>query len=777
MNLNSEFKKALGFHRRGDLDTAGALYESLLKAAPDQASIWHLAGVLSHQNGDLEKAGHQIATAVSISPGVAEYLISLGVVLKADGKMTRARKILEKASCLAPGDTELISELGDLANAMGDYRQAADYFRQVVSKMPNAADGHFNLGLAERNRGNPGAALISFKQAIHLDPGLKEAHYAIGNLMLDRGDFLTAIACYKRVLGLDPEFFQAHYNMGNAARSAGNSVMAAECYRKALELRPDYSEAHNNMGLLLKDNGQYSEAISYFETAARLKPELAEATYNIGVVEQLRGNHDTGLNWFQKTLQTRPDYAPARWMWHLSLPIIYRDRKEIDRYRQRFERNLTLLVDHTPLGTPEEAASAVEGVGSMTNFYLQYQACNDRELQMRYGEFVCRLMKSAYPQWCDVKPKPPCPEGAKIRLGYVSSFMRAHTVGEFLAGWLEHHDQERFEIYCYHIGDETDPMTRRFRNHTAAFHQIGGDLEKAATTILDDHLHILVFTDIGMNPLATQLAAMRLAPVQCKGWGHPVTTGLPTIDYYLSSDLMEPENGQRHYSERLIRLPNLALAYSPPALPEKPRSRSDFGLPENAFLCLNTQSLFKLLPQHDDIYPRIASEAPEVKFVFLAHKDTEITRQFTERLANAFTEYDLSFAEHCHILPRQSFPDFLSLNLAGDLLLDSLEWSGGKTTLEAISCGLPVVTCPGDMMRGRHAYAMLRMMGIDATIAGNKKDYIQIVVRLCRDSGFYGTVKRQINSRKSKLYADREFIDSLENFYRAACRDGEPIVL
>ena len=770
MNLNSELQKALDFHISGDLNTAGELYEALLKNEPGHARIWHLAGVLSHQRGDLEKACQRISTAVNITPEVAEYQVSLGAALKANGQLRAARQVFEKAVLLAPMDADIINELGDIANAVGDYPQAVKYFARAVSMDPESAVCHFNLGLAQRNQGDSNAALISFKEAVHLDPDLKEAHYAIGNLMQDTGSFDLAVASYQRVLQLSPRFFEAHYNMGNAAKSKGDPKFAAECYRKTLRINPDYAEAHNNLGLLFKDEGRYTEAVSHFRTALRLRPQLVEATYNLGVIEQLCGNHEAGLKWFQQALQNQPDYAPARWMWHLSLPILYQTPHEVELHRKRFQANLSLLIENTPLDTAADVAAAVEGVGSMTNFYLQYQGGNDRDLQAQYGKFVCRVMQKAHPQWCAEKAQQPCPDGTRIRIGYVSSFMRAHTVGEFLVGWLEHHDHEQFEIYCYHIGEETDLMTDRFRKHSAAFRQIGNNLEKAAQTIQDDNLHLLVFTDIGMNALATQLAALRLAPIQCKGWGHPVTTGLPTIDYYLSSDGMEPENAQLHYSECLIRLPNLALAYTPPTLPEHPRTRTDFGLSENAFLCLNTQSLFKLLPQHDDIYPGIASELPDVQFAFLAHADDEITRKFTRRLAGAFEGYGLDFTAYCRILPKQNFPDFLSLNRVSDVLLDSLDWSGGKTTLEAISCGLPVVTLPGEMMRGRHAFSMLRMMGVDATIAASKADYIQIVARLGRDSAFYNDIRQQISSNKYKLYADRGCIRALEKFYREICK-------
>jgi len=358
--------------------------------------------------------------------------------------------------------------------------------------------------------------------------------------------------------------------------------------------------------------------------------------------------------------------------------------------------------------------------------------------------------------------------GGRIRLGYLSSCMHGHTIGVFLLGWLEKLDRRRFELFCYHVGDRTDALTESIRSASDHFFHFPGQVVPAADRIDADRLHILVHTDIGMHPVTLQLAALRLAPVQCKGWGHPVTTGLPTIDYYLSSDLMEPAQAERHYSEKLIRLPNLALNYTPPALPSAPRTRPQLGIPERAVVYLSTQSLFKYLPQHDDIYPRIAAQVPGALFVFLAHGEKQVTDLFAERLAAAFAFRDL--APRCIFLPRLNHADFLCLNMAADVLLDTLEWSGGKTSLEAIACDLPVVTLPGSFMRGRHTYAFLTRMGLRQNIAGDKDDYIRIAAGLGNDPELRAQVKDFIKSHKHLLFNDTRVNEALEAFYMDVCR-------
>jgi predicted O-linked N-acetylglucosamine transferase (SPINDLY family) len=667
-------------------------------------------------------------------------------------------------------DPAALNERGGALLSRGRAAEAAACFLKAAAIDPAIPELHFNLGLALRNQGDAEGAERSFRNALRLKPGFGPAQFALGNLLFDAGDAAGAEACYRSAIASAPDFADAYYNLANIARTRCRMEDARALYQQAVRLRPDYAEALNNLGLVLKDLGRLDAAAACYRKAVRLKPSLVEAHYNLGVAAQLQGRFEEGLDHFRSALAVRPAYGPARWLYLLSLPVVYRSADEIAVQRARFASNLGRLISQTRLTTDLERADALEGVGSTTHFFLQYQAQDDRDLQAAYGAFAARVMASNFPRWAAPRRMPGLAPGERIRVGYVSSFMRAHTVGQFLLGWLEGHDRKRFQISAFHVGTQTDFMTDRIRAQVDRFHPVGGCLRTAAEHILAEDLHILIYTDIGMNALTTQLAALRLAPVQCKGWGHPVTTGLPTIDYYLSSDLMEPADARAHYTETLVRLPNLALHYSPPRLPSPPASRATLGLRTDAVVYLNSQSLFKNLPQHDDIYPRIAARVPAAQFVFIGHGQPEVTRRFEQRLAAAFADRGLRSEDHCTFVPKLNFPDFLSLNLASDVLLDTLEWSGGKTTLEAISCGLPVVTCPGRFMRGRHAYAMLRMMQIEQTVCGTKDQYIETAVGLGLDPDARARLRDLIRKRRTRLYADRVFMSALEDFYDRVVR-------
>lgn len=450
---------------------------------------------------------------------------------------------------------------------------------------------------------------------------------------------------------------------------------------------------------------------------------------------------------------------------NLLVPIFYETQDEICFYRQRFTSGLQNLIQQTSLETPEEQKEALAGISRLTNFYLSYQAQNDKELQRQYGNLLHKIMAANYPKWVAPLSMPPLKENNKIRIGYVSAYLHSYSGTLWLTGWLRYCDRHNFEVYCYYTGNEPDAVTQHFQNYSDVFHHIYQDLEAACNQIITDKLHILVFPEVGMNSQIMQMAGLRLAPVQCMAWGHPVTSGLPTIDYFLSSDLMEPKNAQDHYSEMLIHLSNIGVSYPKPYIPPLTKSRADFQLRDDAVIYLCCQAPFKYLPQYDFIFAEIARRVPQAQFVFLRGG---ILKQ---RLSRAFAAVGLKSEDYCVFLSIPERLDYLTINLLSDVYLDTFTWSGGNTTLEAIACNLPVVTCPGEFMRGRHSYSFLKMLGVTDTIAQNEAEYIEIAAKLGLDRAWRGDIAERMSNSHNRLYDDKACVADLETFYKLVVQE------
>lgn len=644
-----------------------------------------------------------------------------------------------------------------------------------------------NLAIKHLQSGEINEAEGLLKQVIKWQPSNPEALHLLGVIAAQKKQYLTAIELIKHAIKLNPNEAIFYGNLGNVYQEQKQLSQAIDCYQKAIELQPyNYLEACKNLAIAYKKQGKLPEAmlhygiayrkqaksqqaIEYYLKAIEFNPKYALAHYNLGLTYGEQGQLEEAAECFHKVVQLESDgfYEAKFGLCMSQLPIIYRSFDEIKLRRHNYQQYLQDLANHYQKSQYQEQCLAANTVGSLQPFFLPYQGLNDYYLQKIYGAMICQLMSSRYPQWSKVIKIKDLATDEKIRVGFVSGFfLNGHSIWKIpMKGWVENLDKNKFELFGYYTRSTTGLVANEEFQAFVKFIQKPLPVEKWAEVIAGDKLHVLIFPEIGMDPMTVKLACLRLAPIQMTSLGHPETSGMPTIDYYLSSDLMEPENAQDYYSEKLVRLPNLSIHYHPLKVKAKAISKQELGLTNHEIMFWCCQSLFKYLPQHDDVFPRIAKELANGKFVFIKYPQGEkVNEIFKQRLSQAFTEFGLNYQDYCIFLPRLDSRTFAGTAATADIFLNSISWSGFNSTLEAIAHNIPVVNLSGDLMRGRHTLAILKMMGIEDTIATSKDDYIKIAVRLGRDSQYRQYISQQVAENKHKLYGDHKPIRALEDF-------------
>ncbi len=650
------------------------------------------------------------------------------------------------------------------AEQAGDPTEACQHYRQVLRLDQHHAQAWAGLGNLQFQARDDGAAVTATLKAVQLAPHQSNYHHQLGVILTQIGQVDLAMKAYERAIQVPGAHPDSYNNLANLLLDQGEFARAEAMYHQALRLRSDYWGYWFNLGNLLNLQYQFAEAIPHYQRAIESDPEqlmpyvaLADSLKACGRAAEASAVLDQGM------AQVRDNLLLER-IRALELPVLYQDKLEITLVRQQFQAGLAQLTQRlTPL-TSVDRAAALTAMTYANNFYLGYQGQDDLELQTRYGDLTHQVLASSYPAWTVPRPMPL--QSGPLRVGYISAHFYSHTVSRLMLGWYRYHRPERVQVYTYHFGRSLDASTAAFKSHSYRFYHLPGELERTCAQILQDQLHILTFLDVGMNAGCDVIAGLRLAPIQCVTWGHPITTGLPTVDYFLSNELMEPAQGQTHYREKLVLLPHIGIAYPRPLLDPLVPDRQEFGFTRERVLYLSCQSLFKYLPQYDFVFPAIAQELPQVQFVFLAHLTADITSQFQERLERAFAAWGLDSRHYCQVLPRQNHQGYLNLNRVSDVYLDTFSWSGGNTTLEAVACGLPVVTCPGPLMRSRHSYGILRRLGVTETVARDEADYVRIAVALGRDPQWRHRVVDQMQSNLDLLYEDKTCVWALEEFYQ-----------
>ena len=730
-------ENALSLYKAGELAEAEILCKQILHAQPDYADALQILGGIAFQRKKYEDAEKLVLQAISLDLLAAEFHNDLGNIYMAQDRLELAEQCFRKAIELRPEFADPFANLGSLLLMRQKFHEGEDAYRKALALDPDRPEILHNFGILLATMSKPEQAIDYYKKALTLKPGSPEIMTSMAEAYNKQRNFNAAIAIGRKAIELAPRNTRIHLVMGDIYRDHNQNENAAPFYRMALALNPDFEKAHMRLGQTLHQQGKTADARNHCRIAVKLDPRNLLAKLVNCIVQ---------------------------------IPLVHRSTGEIDRARESYHRALEELCRCVDLTDPDVRERAKTLVGFVQPFFLAYQGKNDRELQAMYGDLMVRIQAACFPEWVGKHSPPPVKPGDPIRVGIVSGYFRMHSNWKIpIKGWIENLNREEFQLYGYHTSQETDEQTEISKKSFYRFTKNLPTLEEWLKRIIEDRLHILIFPEIGMDPLAPRLAAFRLAPAQCTSWGHPVTSGFPTIDYFLSSDLMEPENGQEHYCEKLVRLPNLSIYYDPPDIPAAPVNRAHFGLRDDLPLFICTQSLFKYLPQYDEVFPRIAMETGACQVAFIGYaRSSTLGERFLRRLEMAFSHYNLRMEDYVKMVPPLSSAQYRAFNQLADVFLDSIGWSGCNSTMEALSCNLPIVTMPGELMRGRHTHAILKMMDLCDTEAGNIDEYVAIAARLAKEPDWRKEISEKITRNRHMVYRDMECIRGLEEFIRRA---------
>ncbi len=732
--MSPSLESAREAHQRGDLARAIQEYARLLEADPARAEVWHLKGVAEQQAGQLDAALQSVERALATGGERPPFLLLQGHVLQ----------------------------------DRGDLEGAEERFARLAAARPDWVPGHMALGSVRMDRGRFVGAEEAFRAAAAADPRHPRAWQNLGVSLQSQGHDEEAGEAFERAIAIEPGYALAHLNLARVsnARDPARALVHAEAAARADSRLVD---AWLLAGDIHRRQFDFDRALGAFSAAAQHSPDdLRAALAKADLLAEL-GRIDEARAEFLSTGARVPASFKAALGSHLLLPRVYESVEHLERSRDGYAQGLDALhadADRFRAPRPEAALADARWV----NFYLAYQGRDDRALQERYAALVRRVLEPQWPRFFVPRPARPA-RGDRIRVGFCSHFFFNCVVGRYFASWITHLDPRRFESFVYYTNEWIADDTKTIAAAAGTFRHLAGKPAHAiAQQVIADDLDVLVYPELGMHPDTFALAALRLAPVQCAGWGHPVTTGMPEIDWFISCAGMEPEGGEAHYSERLATLPGLGTRYGVPAA-DRSGTREDFGIPPGATAYLVPQSLFKIHPENDALIAEVLARDPDGVAVLFPSRQERFNEVFRQRLGRAFARHGLDLADRVRFLKFVPHGTYLRINQLCDLMLDTLHWSGGNTSLDALASGLPIVTLPGAFMRGRQSAAMLRTLGLDDLVATNVEEYVAISVRLGRDRGAREAIAKRIVEGRAALFERDEPVRAFEDFLTRAAAE------
>jgi predicted O-linked N-acetylglucosamine transferase (SPINDLY family) len=796
----------------GNAGDAVSLIKQALEGRAQDAAMLENLGVahLALRNFAAAEALFRETLALGASHGV--LYMRLGIALASQGKLSDAEAALREAARRAPRIPDVHLNLGNTLAERGELDGAMAAYDRMLKLQPDHPLAHFNLGNLHRMQGRLDAAAAAYERVLAIEPGNADAHTNLGLVHEQRQRLDEAAACYRQALALQPDHVHALSNLGNTLRQQGRLEEAAECCGKALAIRPNFTDALINLGSVRAAQGRLGDAQALFERALRIEPRLADAHRNLGLLFSGQGRTREAIASFQRALE----HEPAREGSHLLLGGTYLDAGDLGAAAACFRKALEIrpdpaaafyLAETAKLGGRLDEAAAGYGRALELDpghtqalnglIHAQQHMCDWAGLESRWqrlqealsapdgrvSPFSLLSLPSTPAQqlacasaWARRNFEPAAAARSdlgfdfsqrrvrdRLRIGYLGWGLHGHATGNWAVQLFELHDRARFEVFAYSYGpDDASDIRARIRSACEHFVPMAQDSHPAAARrIYNDGIDVLVDLtgySLGMRP---QILALRPAPVQVN-WFYAGTMGTRCMDYFIADPFVVPAELERHFTERIARLPDCYMITDrkrPIADPGP--SRADCGLPDGAtvFCCFN--QAYKILPDVFASWMRILKAAPGSVLWLL-----EANRWAAENLRRAAAEQGVA-AERIVFAPHRPMAEHLARYRLADLALDTFPYTSHTTAADALWAGCPLVTRVGDTFASRVAGSVLVTAGLRDLVTDNARDFERLAIELAATPGRLAAFRRRVQEGRDTcpLFDTPRFVKNLENAY------------
>ncbi len=553
----------------------------------------------------------------------------------------------------------------------------------------------------------------------------------------------------------DPLRYVALFNLGTMLSSQGDLAGAKDALEAAIASKPDFHPAYINYGGVLEKLGNADEAVrQWTEIVKQLSPVVPSAvTYKVTALKQIgrlleeNRRHASAEAHLHDALSLDPDQAEI--VQHFVMARMVQCKWPVVDPWEEVSR-LQLMKGFEPLTVAAYADDPVFHMGVAWNYNRTYDP----------PPGTAPLWRSA--------ARPP---SKRLRVGYLSSDLRAHAIGFLMAELFELHDRKRFEVTAYYCGiPEDDAIKTRIRGAVEHWVDVSAlDDDAAARKIADDNIDILIDVNGYTRSARGHLLSLRPAPVIVNWLGFPGTMGSPHHNYLLADPWIVPEGDEIYYTEKVLRLP----CYQPndrkrAIAPHRP-TRAEVGLPENAVVYCSFNGSHKFTRFTFDRWMQILQEVPGSVLWLLGVSEPVDQGIAQQAQARGIDPARIVFA------PKIANPFHLARYPLADLFLDSAPYGAHTTASDAMWMGVPVLTFAGRSFAARVCASLVRAAGMPDLVCDGPDEFVARAIALGRDpAALRGYRDRLEANRKTCTLFDMDaHVRGLEGLLREMWGDFE----
>jgi len=676
-----------------DYKAAAFMAGELLARLPSDGPLALWTGQLFLRAEMVEGAIQSLTTAISLLPDNVEAHGLLWRALASRGKHEKALEVINSALAIDPDNQDAMLDRTRLLYTMHRNEEATDAAENYVRRFPDDAPGHFLLGSVLLRAQELGAAAIAFAQFIKLDPENADGYAKLGHILLSMGHLSDAEVQLNEAIKLNPKLVGARVHLSVVIeRFPKREEEAVDAARAAVEAGPNDPEALNWLGMLLVRKGRLTEAAETFNKTLEIQPNHPAALTGLGIL--LAGQGQIKLAW--EKFETAMDAAPSDPMSIMSALFFANAHPDL--------KNEDIFVLHQRWASLHQKKSPRP--------FTHWE--NDRRTDRR------------------------------LRIGYISPDLRAHSVSYFFEPLLTAHDRSRVHVSVFDNTLAADPVTLQLSKLADEwFRIVGAGDERVIEIIRDQNIDILV--DLAGHTAESRITvfARKPAPIQVNYLGYPNTTGLSEMDYRLTDDLADPPGADTYYTEQLIRLPLgfLCFQYNRTDAPAGPLPVNDAGFITFASFNAVHKINDKVIALWADVLKSVPGSQILLKAAGFADPQT------CDLVAADFAKNGVERDRIIFAGRTPSYDDHMALYNRCDIALDTFPYNGTTTTCEALWMGLPVISLAGDRHSGRVGLSILSRLSLPELIAHSPKEFLAIAVKIAADRGYLSNLRSTLRQR------------------------------
>lgn len=665
-----------------------------------------------HKSGDLIKAEEIYNQILKTQPDDLEVVHFLGIIAWQRRDFDRAMHLFEKVCSACPSNVlyhleyaEVLQEYNMFKESLAVYQKAVSIDKENIATHSKIASLYIILNDLE-------SAEKSLEMILQTKPDFPKAHNDLGFIYLRREEFKKAVGCFQQAIRLKNDFAEAYCYLGNAQCGMGDLSAAIASYKQAIKINPDFFEAYYNFGTCLIEANKFDQAIACFKSAILLRPNDAQTIADSGLAKFATG-----------------DIVEAEKAFRLAL-------EQGIRPNARIFSNFLLCINYMPEYSPAQLYKEHLEFGKAFNIPGS-----------RSGRFVHNPGTDR-----------------KLRIGYVSADFCGHAISRFMVPVLQWHAKDLVETFCYSNGARCDAVTGQFEALSDYWRDIHrASDEQAAEMIRADGIDILVDLSGHTGKNRIPMFAQKPAPIQALYLGYPNTTGLSSMDYYITDAFVDPPGQEEFFTEKLVRLGKCFCCYEPAhvapvvnVLPAYKRGFVTFG---------SLHTLSRLNNEVLDLWCQVLLAIPRSR-LFIARNT--LVGSAVQRLAAIFEKNGVS-GDRIDMRSNPPSEGYLGWFHEIDIALDTFPWSGHTTACEALWMGVPVVTLCGDRHAGRMVAGILTNAGLEDWVMHSREEYCRRAQQAAGDIENLGRLRSGLRSRmrESDLCNGKDFAIEIEKAYRS----------